>query len=440
MGGGLVQLAAYGSQDVYLTTNPQITFFKGVYRRSTHFSIESINQLIEGNINFGGFITVVVARNGDLLGSIVMEFSLPNPSDYVVNPEQYDYFGWIQGVGNYLIGSVSVEIGGHQIDEQFGKWMDIWSEISLSESLLKNYGTMVGKNYSQPSWQPYDTTAEPGNRLFVPLQFWFCRNPGLAIPLIALQYHEVRFKLLFSTFQKLIVAVKNGLYITPVLNGVAPQLDQNKSFKIWNTYYFLDTVERRKFAQNAHEYLIEQVQNQLGNVTSLTEENSVRINLNHPTKEIICTFNRNGTSAPPNDYSMGVNKIPNGTPAQFAPLYNFKIIINGTDRFKERPGEYFRLVQPSDHHTRIPGNYIYIYSFSLRPEEHQPSGTCNFSRIDSSLIDFYLRNTSTGIGSGDNTPVPPVENYNELPSFNIFAPCYNILRIMGGMGGLAYSN
>ena len=437
MGGGLVQLAAYGSQDVYLTTNPQITFFKGVFRRATHFSIESINQLVDGNINFGGNITIVVARNGDLLGNVVLEFKLPDPTTYIINSAQYDYFGWIQGIGNYLIQSVSVEIGGQQIDEHYGKWMDIWSEISMSESQIKNYGAMVGKNYSQAIWQPYDATVEPGNRLFVPLQFWFCRNPGLAIPLIALQYHEIRFKLSFSSFQKLIVAVKDGQYITPVLNGVAPQLNQYSTFKVWNTYYFLDTVERRKFAQNAHEYLIEQVQNQVGNVNTLTAENSLRINLNHPTKEIILTFNRNGTSAPQNDYSMGNNIIPNGTPSQFAPLYNFKIIINGTDRFKERPGEYFRLVQPCDHHTRIPGNYIYSYSFSLRPEEHQPSGTCNFSRIDSSLIDFYLRNTSTSPGNRDSIPL---EDYDDLPSFNIYAPSYNILRIMGGMGGLAYSN
>ena len=173
------------------------------------------------------------------------------------------------------------------------------------------------------------------------------------------------------------------------------------------------------------------------NLYSLTEENQIRINLNHPTKEIIWVFNRNGTSAPLNDYSIGTNIISNGTPAQFAPLYSFKLILNGTDRFKERPGEYFRLNQTYDHHTRTPGNYIYSYSFALKPEEHQPSGTCNFSRIDSSLMYFYLRNTSSVPGNSDSIPQ---ENYTNLPSFTIYAPCYNILRIMGGMGGLAFSN
>ena len=437
MGGGLVQLAAYGSQDVYLTTNPQITYFKAVYRRYTNFAMESIQQLIDGNINFGGNITIVIARNGDLLGSIVLQFNLPNPADYILNASTYDYFGWIQGVGNHLIVNVSIEIGGQQIDEQYGKWMDIWSELNLSNSQVSGYGNMVGKNFTQSSWQPYDASYEPGSKIFVPLLFWFCKNPGLAIPLIALQFHEIRIKMQLNTFQKLIVAIDNGNYVTPILNGIAPQLDQYNKFNVWDNYYYLDTTERRKFAQNPHEYLIEQVQNQIGNVISLTEENQIRINLNHPTKEIIWVFNRNGTSAPLNDYSIGTNIISNGTPAQFAPLYSFKLILNGTDRFKERPGEYFRLNQTYDHHTRTPGNYIYSYSFALKPEEHQPSGTCNFSRIDSSLMYFYLRNTSSVPGNSDSIPQ---ENYTNLPSFTIYAPCYNILRIMGGMGGLAFSN
>ena len=437
MGGGLVQLAAYGSQDVYLTTNPQITYFKAVYRRYTNFAMESIQQLIDGNINFGGNITIVIARNGDLLGSIVLQFNLPNPADYILNASTYDYFGWIQGVGNHLIVNVSIEIGGQQIDEQYGKWMDIWSELNLSNSQVSGYGNMVGKNFTQSSWQPYDASYEPGSKIFVPLLFWFCKNPGLAIPLIALQFHEIRIKMQLNTFQKLIVAIDNGNYVTPILNGIAPQLDQYNKFNVWDNYYYLDTTERRKFAQNPHEYLIEQVQNQIGNVISLTEENQIRINLNHPTKEIIWVFNRNGTSAPLNDYSIGTNIISNGTPSQFAPLYSFKLILNGTDRFKERPGEYFRLNQTYDHHTRTPGNYIYSYSFALKPEEHQPSGTCNFSRIDSSLMYFYLRNTSSVPGNSDSIPQ---ENYTNLPSFTIYAPCYNILRIMGGMGGLAFSN
>jgi len=432
MGGALVQLAAYGSQDVYLTTNPQITFFKAVYQRSTNFAMESIIQLIDGTINFGGNITVVVARNGDLLGNIVLQVALPDPKQYIVDPESYDYFGWISGIGNYLIKYVSIEIGAQQIDEQYGQWMDIWSELNLNASQYNGYSQMVGKNNNV--WEPYDVSVEPGSRLFVPLQFWFCRNPGLAIPIIALQYHEIRLKLTFEKFEDIVVAVKDGEYKKVTLNGINPQFT---NFQMFNTYYYLDTVERRKFAQNAHEYLIEQIQSQSGNVQSLTGENNIRLNLNHPSKELVWVFNRNGTSAPNNDFSIGNEIISNGTPAQFAPLYSFKLIINGTDRFKERPGEYFRLVQNYDHHTGIPSNYIYVYSFAIRPEEHQPSGTCNFSRIDSAQLNFFLRNTSNSPGNLDGQPQ---QDYNELPSYTVYAPSYNVLRIMSGMAGLAYSN
>jgi hypothetical protein len=397
--------------------------------------MESIVQLIDGNINFGGNITIVVARNGDLLGNIIIDCYLPNPLDYITGT--YDYVGYIQGIGNYLIKSVTVEIGGQQIDEHYGQWMDIWSELNLSGSQLAGYGTMVGKNYNEPAWKPYDPSVEPGSLIQVPLQFWFCRNPGLSIPLIALQFHEVKLKLSFQTFQKLVVAVTNGQYVPPTFNGMSPNLNANNNFRIWNTYYFLDTTERRKFAQNPHEYLVEQVQSQAGNIISLTQDNYIRINLNHPTKELIWVFNRNGTNAQENDFSMGTNIIPNGTPAQFAPMFNFKLMINGTDRFKERKGEYFRLTQNYTHHTRVPGNYIYTYSFALRPEEHQPSGTCNFSRIDTSQLWFYLRNTSSSPGNQDSTPL---ENYTELPEYNLYCPCYNVLRVMGGMAGLAYSN
>jgi hypothetical protein len=428
MGGGLVQLVAYGSQDVYLTTNPQITFFKTVYHRYTNFAIESISQLIDGNINFDGNITAVISRNGDLLGSIFIEVQLFDPKDYILNSEKMDYCGWIQGVGNYLINSATINIGGQQIDNHYGKWMDIWSELVLNNSQTVGYGCMVGKNYSIPVWQPYETSYEPNNKLIIPLIFWFCRNPGLAIPLIALQYHEIKLDITFSDFISLVVGVKDGLYQKITKKNKFTPLFAN-TFRIWNTYYYLDTTERRKFAQNAHEYLIEQVQEQDGDLDYLTEPNYIRLNLSNPTKELIFVLNRNNSNAPTNDFSIGNNVIPNGTPNQFAPLSYFKLILNGSDRFRERSGETFRLISNYEYHTRIPTNYIYTYSFAIRPEEHQPSGTCNFSRIDTAQLYFVLRN-------GDGV----LQNYAEVPSYTLYAPCYNILRIMGGMGGLAYSN
>jgi hypothetical protein len=282
-------------------------------------------------------------------------------------------------------------------------------------------------------WQPYDTSYEPDNKLLIPLQFWFCRNPGLAVPLIALQYHEIKLDITFEKFTNLIVGVKNGVYQEIIQNNkILPNI--NTAFRIWNTYYFLDTTERRKFAQNAHEYLIEQIQDQDGDLDYITEPNYIRLNLLNPTKEIIFVLNRSNSYAPINDFSIGNNIIPNGTPNQFAPLREFKLILNGTDRFRERSGETFRLITNYEHHTRIPSNYIYTYSFAIRPEEQQPSGTCNFSRIDSAQLYFVLRNNSNNSGAF------PLQNYEYVPSYTLYAPCYNIFRIMGGMGGLAYSN
>jgi hypothetical protein len=434
MGGGLIQLVAYGSQDIYLTSQPQVTFFKAIYKRHTHFAMESILQSYDGNADFGDTISVIIARNGDLVGNITVEAQLPDAAQFGLTG--YSSFGWIQGVGNYLISRTAIYVGGQRIDEQYGSWMDVWGELNINGSQVEGYGKMIGKDYSSPIYVPYDVTKSPGNRLFIPLQYWFCRNPGLAIPLIALQYHEIKLEINIERYSKLLLATIDGEYVKPdIINPNEPPVLE--SLKVYSEYYFLDSSERKKFAQNPHEYLIEQVQSQSGNMNNIYSENIIRMNLNHPTKELIFVFGRNNSNAPQNDYSLGNNKIPEGTAADFAPLYSMKLLINGHDRFKERPGEYFHIVQPYQHHTRIPGNYIYSYSFALRPEEHQPSGTCNFSRIDNSHLVVYFRNKTVNPGNQDSLPE---EDYLYLPSYTLWAPSYNIFRVMGGMGGLSYSN
>jgi hypothetical protein len=434
MGGGLIQLVAYGSQDIYLTSNPEVTFFKCVFKRHTHFAMEPILQSYDGIADFGDNINVVIARNGDLVGNITIEAQLPDVSNLGLTG--YSSFGWIQGVGNYLIDRTAIYIGGQKIDEQYGVWMDVWTDLTLTGSQTEGYGKMVGKDYSLNTQVPYTLSNNPGNRLFIPLQFWFCRNPGLSLPLIALQYHDVKLDITLEKYSSLLMATIGNEYVKPeLLNpNVEPVLT---SLKVYCEYYFLDTSERRKFAQNPHEYLIEQTQSQFGNMYSLTNENVLRINLNHPTKELIFFFNRNNSNAPQNDFSIGNNKISTDNASNFAPVYSMKLLINGHDRFRERPGEYFHLVQPYQHHTRIPKNYIYTYSFALKPEEHQPSGTCNFTRIDNSHLVIYFRNTISFPGNQDSLPI---EDYSYLPSYSLFAPSYNILRFMGGMAGLAYSN
>jgi len=536
MGGGLMQLVAYGAQDIYLTGNPQITFFKVVYRRHTNFSLESIQQTIQGNGSVGATAqsgTVTISRNGDLV------------SDVWVTSETADI-----GSGDQIINQVELEIGGQRIDKQTKQWMQIWAELSLRNDQQHVYKCMTGCAHANEGGGGeaggiFGTTGAGGDGshgnvgiVQIPLHFWFCRNPGLALPLIALQYHEVKLKFTWGTTTEV---------------GIAA------ACQVWCDYIYLDTDERRRFAQVSHEYLIEQIQYQSADVSG-----SFKLNFNHPVKELIWTSLQ--------------NLSPIGTSMTLkASVGTTQLVLNGHDRFAKQYEEYFQLRQPFKYHTNTPGtnlptsggtstsgsiahheasrDYIAnhdtgtgtgaaastlhatisenatiggiagstcqllvgtgfiasaasanfpqvgdwlptsfvdrsegtiqqdhmwsvvavvsqtdgwnitlftpdqigtnwpvtvsghdqvtiryvarvqhgkahsstfnrkvnVYSFALKPEEHQPSGTCNFSRIDTAKLNI---STATGMTAADN----------------IYAVNYNVLRIMSGMGGLAYSN
>jgi len=347
MGGGLMQLVAMGAQDVYLTGNPQITFFKVVYRRHTNFSKECIKQEWSGS---GASKTCTLARNGDLIQEI-----------------------YLHGAANNLVAptSVEVEIGGQKIDKHYSQWLTIYDELFETNRDLKN--------------------AISGT--YMPLRFWFNRNPGLALPLIALQYHEVK-----------------------VVAEFASTADGAKCDNLLVNYLYLDTDERRRFAQVSHEYLIEQVQHTgvetIG--TGADVSKSLTLTFNHPVKALFWT---------------GLEAATTG--------YKAKIQLNGHDRASEQSAMYFTGVQPYECGLRHAVNsagatnlatsvgQAGMYSFCLKPAEHQPSGTCNFSRIDNARL--VLSNVTHGVGT-------------TTQSLYVFALNYNVLRIMSGMGGLAYSN
>ena len=371
MGGGLLQLVAYGAQDVYLTGNPQITFFKVVYRRHTNFSIESIQQTFNGNPTLGQRVTCQISRNGDLVHKLYLQATVTAGSSTV------------QKVGHKLIEQVEVEIGGQMIDRQYGEWMYIWNELTLPKGKETGFRKMI--NYAGG-----DTIA---NTVYVPLEFWFCRNIGLALPLIALQYHEVKINLTLGSKE--------------ALGGSSAEVT---NVELWADYIFLDTDERRRFAQLSHEYLIEQVQFTggesipSGGSTGTTTKS--KLSFNHPVKELIW-----------------VNKEATLTDFSNLPTTDFQLQLNGNDRFAKRDAKYFTHVQPYQHHENIPdGTNIHVYSFALKPEEHQPSGTLNMSRIDTATA---IVGTASGSAAG---------------TLNMYAVNYNVLRILSGMGGLAYSN
>jgi len=402
MGGGLMQLVAYGAQDIYLTGNPQITFFKVVYRRHTNFSMEAIQQTWDGTEDglTNAQCTTTIARNGDLIHRMYLEIV-----GYQVNTNQ-----------NFTAASiidVILEIGGQQIDKQSGQWMNIWSHLTQPNPSAHvgslEYGAQGGTNFQNMSGMGgvRGENADTDTTFWVPLQFWFCRNPGLALPLIALQYHEVIIKL-SHTFG-------NGF-------------DSVTSNKLWCDYIYLDTDERRRFAQVSHEYLIEQVQENSLSTASAGTTVSDKLNFNHPVKELIWMK----------------DSVSDGILAAAATgTATYKLLLNSHDRFSARDFRYFTRTQVWQHHTGCGGmdasmasaswhanksvngalnDSIAVYSFALKPEEHQPSGTCNFSRIDDARIISVADASST------------------TTTTKIYAVNYNVLRIMSGMGGLAYSN
>ena len=412
-----MQLVAYGAQDIYLTGNPQITFFKVVYRRHTNFACESIEQTFNGSVDFNKRVTATISRNGDLVKQMYLEVDLPVVTG-TANAE------WTYGCGNALVKEVEIEIGGQLIDRHYGEWMNIWTELSVPEGKRAGYDDMV-LNKAANGRQAGSVSATAAVRAYVPLQFWFCRNPGLALPLIALQYHEVKLNLTTRPLNELL----NGSDDTNAPVGAL-------GCKLYVDYVYLDTDERRRFAQVSHEYLIEQVQF-TGDESVTAANKNATLNFNHPVKELIwvCRTSAHGTQGAANSASanrwLNFNGADdNNVTEAFA---TGKLQLNGHDRMTERNADYFRKVQNYEHHSRVPRaaadtsatdderfQMIYTYSFALSPEEHQPSGTCNFSRIDNAVLQLTSV-TTAGV-------------------LKVFAVNYNVLRIMSGMGGLAYSN
>ena len=393
MGGGLMQLVAYGAQDVYLTGNPQITFFKVVYRRHTNFAVEAIEQTFNGSVGFGKRVSCQITRNGDLITKMYLKAAISCDAVGDDANGNLNAFNWVERVGLAMIKSVELQIGGTKIDKHYNTWLQIWHELSRNSNHDDAYAVILGET---------DVTSQ---NLIVPLQFFCCRNDGLALPLIALQYHDVRVEFEFADAADMVNLTVNG----HSLDDASLLVD----------YIYLDSEERKRFAQASHEYLIEQLQYTGAEAVS-GSTGKYRLNFNHPCKELVWAVT-DGANA-----STGATRSTNFTDAVDATGVNCvadaQLQLNGHDRFSKQTGSYFNYVQTLAHNN-TPSAGINVYSFALNPEDHQPSGTCNFSRIDNAQLNLsFTANVST---SG---------------KVHIFATSYNVLRIMSGMGGLAYSN
>ena len=386
-----MQLVAYGAQDVYLTAEPTITFWKAVYRRHTNFAMESMSQTLSGTANFGNRVVCRISRNGDLLHRIYVNATLPTQSG---DTDSNDY---VSRVGFCLLNNVELRVGGQQIDRHYSRWMHIWTELTNDTDMKALLDKLVGPK----GVDGVVPTASANLNLNIPLLFAFCRNPGLALPLIALQYHEVELWIQFETLSN---CLQDGTG-TGSLSEV----------ELWADYIFLDTEERKEFAQKPHEYLIEVTQNQEATVTG-SNNNSVRLTFNHPTKFVCWAVQVTGAGDPFTCFNDGAaNPESNVNQA--------KLKLNGQDRFQIRDTTYFNYVQPYQHFEVKPDLGINVISFALKPAEHQPSGSCNMSLIDNINLEL-----TPNLGSGDSG------------SLYVYAFSYNVFRVASGMGGLAYSN
>ena len=559
---GEMQLVAYGSQDLYLTGNPSITFFKAAYKRYTNFANEYIRQDFNTSPSFQtqsmSTAKCKIDRNADLINDIYLVYDLPNiysgpkttikDDDHVSVDESEEYFRWVNNLGENIIHKTSIFIDGLLLDEQYGIWLNIWNELIIPKSKRRSYDMMIGNvamlnnpfNYKGV----YGADVEPSinaYRLYIPLPFWFCSNPGLAIPLVSLQYNELFIHVEFNPLNELFTVGKvpvspNGLFdkdyltnfyhpneLTTLANELKKSHSENNLFwkfinggfqnnSTWSentylevNYIFLDKDERRKFAQVSLEYLMTQVQTSkfiLNNVNEGIKGNTniINLNLNHPVKELIWVLRKNDvykrnqwnnyttslydydfyennnnfankfasneilrnplvttdgnlytpnyykklyyedflTKGPFNNFFDKNNYYNNNPNTSFNQvnniMYNAKLIFNGNDRFSSMDNNFFNYVQPYKYHTNTPSPGVNVYSFAIYPEDHQPSGTCNMSRISNVQMEIAVRQARETGETDVNIPI--YEGYE----LYVFGVNYNIFRIMGGMGGLVFSN
>lgn len=411
MAGGLISVIAYGTQDLFLTGNPQITFFKGVYRRYSHFAMEAIEQTFTGNPDFNKKVNVQFTRNADLVGRTYLRTVLPAVTG------SGSGFSWVNEIGHQVIKNVSVDIGGQEIDKHYAEWFTIWNSLTLPSGKTDGYNAMIGNTTALTGAYPAlavdsgDATAE--TVIYVPLAFTWNRHPEIYLPMVALQFQDVRITVEFRNLAE----CYRGTY-----SGSTPQLGETS---LWVDYIYLDSEERRLFARGKHEYLIEQLQYQ-GDESLNGLNNKVKLSFNHPVKELYWAVARNDNMDTSDniylDWTNFTDKHLDNDGNN--PVSTAKILLNGQERFSIRDGKYFRLVQHFQHHTNVGLEGLNAYSFAIHPENHQPSGTTNFSRIDNASLNVVLTSAMSGVDA----------------TIKVYANNYNVLRVASGLGGLAFAS
>ena len=406
MTGGLLQLAFNGPQDIYLTGNPQMTFFKSVYKQHSNFTKDTHLLQFENDIKLGTNHYCVIKRYGDLLSNLYLYIELP---EILSENNNETWKGYVNGIGYSIIKSVSIDIGGQIIDKLDYNWLDIYNELydQKSDDLIGKFNTDITLQENSYS-----------RKLYIPLKFWFTKNPGLAIPLIALQYHEIKINIEFKNWNEIIKS------------NISNFINTNTKIKahIIADYIHLDDNEKKYFTATNHEYLIEQLQILSEfDITNNTTFAKVPLDFSHPIKEIIWFIADNINHS--QNTKTGNNWL---SYTSISSLYGdtfttAKFTMNGLDRTNDMSCEYYRQVIPYESYNYIPRKYIYCYSFSLNPTQFQPSGSCNYSKVNKSYLQINF-NPINNIGGTTNGRI------------KIYGTNYNILSIKQGMGGVLFMN
>ena len=435
MGGGLIQLVAWGKQDEHLTGNPQITFFKAIYKRYTNFAVENFNQFPIGTINWGNKLVFNLDRKADLLGPCYLEFIIEFISKENIKLEFEDIKNEFiknsninnlsKSIGYSFIDYIDIEIGGTTIDTQTGHWM------AIKHQLNKDFNKQINNLFLTNGFYRASHISPHAISITIPLDFWFNSNPGLYLPLVALQFHDVKITLKLNSLNTILLN-------TNVIKTI-DIVELNMSCD----YIYLDQEERQLFAKSSHEYLIEQHQ-LLPESSSNSDNVIIPLNFNHPIKQIIWTLHQ----------SQLTKKLGLLWSGQNNRINTAKIQINGIDRFSEKPGYYFQTLQKYIHSSGIDLHKVFTefsaifkntfnniddtlfpnasldpfcYNFCLNNNNYQPSGSCNFSRLDNAVLTFTLNKNIP------NKLIDPIY-------IKVYGVNYNILKISNGMGGVLYSN
>ena len=438
MGGGLIQLIAVGEQDQFLTGDPEITFFKSVYKRHSNFAMEVKSQIFSGGISFGSMNSCTISKDGDLISDIAIRVKLGSLNEKNINNicvkdlnmkcpcnkcNTKTIFSWVNSIGHALIEYVELEIGGYKIDKQYGEWFEIWSELTQNVEKRNAYNELIGKK----DYSGYNINSFNGELdLLIPTNFWFCKNIGLSIPVIAITGHEIKLNIKWRPFDQLWISNKKN----------AEPLIPSFHAELYVDFIYLDLNERKKFSEKNHFYLIEQVQSNGDYYFHQNNKNPIiKLNFFHPVKEVVWAVQRSDVlirsenDDDDEDFTYGndwfnYSNTKNFSSAGIVDIFDTAILqFNGNDRMMPLPAKYFRLYQPYKYHTKCPNNFVYSYSFSFRPEDIQPTGTCNFSCFDSARLLLNMNN----------------KEHKSDYIIKIYAINYNLLVVTKGMVGLGFS-